>query len=344
MPYPNEHTARQTDPALYDDFRRFTPEGVPKGLSFILGIKDGKSEVQSLRAKADEMTVEEFKKWLKDHDFLVSKIEEATGDKEEKTSKSFDCFARWVPVSFSDTLSKAEDEEKVTAEIGGICSTDDLDFEGESIAQDGLDWSYFLRHGWFNHEHQQGPSAVLGHPVKVEPVDENRTRVEGILYLAKELGKQVYETAMALKKAGGARTLGFSIEGQVLQRCPKNPKKVLKARVLNVAITSAPVNPHTNLELIARSMGANIGYQEAPIPDADASLSALMQESLEGRKRKKLASATFDGEVQKGEPKRTMSREQVKRLLRERFPDIDATALDDVTTKIIAYANSLQTR
>ncbi len=39
-----------------------------------------------------------------------------------------------------------------------------------------------------------------------------------------------------------------------------------------------------------------------------------------------------------------MSREQVKRLLRERFPDIDVTALDDVTTKIIAYANSLQTR
>lgn len=344
MPYPNEHTARQTDPALYDDFRRFVPEGVPKGLAFILGIKEGKSEVQSIRVKADDMSIAEFKKWLKDHDFLVGNIEEATGDKEDKASKSFESFARWVPVSFRDTLSKADDEGKATAEIGGICSTDDLDFEGESIAQDGLDWSYFLRHGWFNHEHQQGPSAVLGHPVKVEPVDEKRTRVEGVLYLAKELGKQVYETAMALKKAGGERTLGFSIEGQVLLRCPKNPKKVLKARVLNVAITSAPVNPHTNLELIARSMGANLGYQEAPIPDADASLSALMQESLEGRKRKKLASATFDGDVQKGEQKRTMSRRQVLDLLQDRFPDLDASVLEDMTTKIIAYANSLQKR
>lgn len=341
MPYPNEHTARQTDPDLYDEFRRFVPEGVPKGLSFILGIKDGKSEVQSLRAKADEMTIQQFKEWLKEHDFLVGNIEEATGD---KARKSFESFARWVPVSFGDPLAKADSDEKVTAQIGGICSTDDLDFEGESIAQDGLDWSYFLRHGWFNHEHQQGPSAVLGHPVKVEPVNEKRTRVEGVLYLAKELGRQVYETAMALKKAGGERTLGFSIEGQVLERCPKNPKKVLKARVLNVAITSAPVNPHTNLELIARSMGADLGYQSPAIPDADASLSALMQESLEGRKRKKLASATFDSEVQKGEPVRTMSREQVARLLRERFPDIDTDALDDVTTKIIAYANSLQKR
>lgn len=337
MPYPNEHTARQTDPSQYDEFRRFTPKGVPNGLSMVLGIKDGKSEVQSVRANAKEMSAKEFRKWLKDHDFLVSHLEEAT-------SKSFDSFARWVPVSFSDVLSKAEEDEKATAEIGGICSTDDLDFEGESIAQDGLDWSYFLRHGWFNHEHQQGPSAVLGHPIKIEPVDEKRTRVEGVLYLAKELGKQVYETAIALKKAGGSRSLGFSIEGQVLLRCPKNPKKVLKARVLNVAITSAPVNPHTNLELIARSMGADLGYQEAAIPDADAALSALMQQSLEGRKRKKLASATFDGEVHKGETKRTMSREQVKRLLRTRFSNLDEDALDDMTTKIIAYANNLQKR
>ena len=40
MPFPNEHAARQTDPAMYDDFRRFTPKGAPEGLSMILGLKD----------------------------------------------------------------------------------------------------------------------------------------------------------------------------------------------------------------------------------------------------------------------------------------------------------------
>lgn len=337
MPYTNEHTARQTDPSLYDEFRRFKPKGVPKGLSMILGIKDGKSEVQSLRANADEMSVEEFKDWLKEHDFLVGEVEEAT-------RKSLDVFARWVPATFADSISKAEDSEKAIAEIGGVCSTDDLDFEGESIAQDGLDWSYFLQHGWFNHEHQQGPSAVLGHPSKVEPVDEKRTRVEGVLYLAKELGKQVYETAMALKKAGGERSLGFSIEGQVLQRCPKNPKKVLRARVLNVAITSAPVNPHTNLELIARSMGAAAGYQEAAIPDADASLSSLAQQSLEGRKRKKLASATFDSSVTKAGAKKKVSRSQLRDMLGERLKDLPLNSLDEVVTRIMDLAISLQKR
>lgn len=337
MPYKNEHTARQTDPSKYDDFRRFTPKGAK--VAMILGLKNGESEVQSLRVSADVMSPDEFREWLEAHDFKTTHIEEAV-------KKGFDCFARWVPVSFGDAINKAEgsekaDTEKASAEIGGVCSTDDLDFEGESIAQDGLDWSYFLQHGWFNHEHQQGPSAVLGHPVKVTPIDEKRTRVEGVLYLAKELGKQVYETAMALKKAGGERSLGFSIEGQVLQRCPKNNKRVLKAKVLNVAITSAPVNPHTHLELIARSMGADLGYQEAAVPDADASLSALVEQDLQGRKkRKKLATATFDAKVQKS----TMNREQVKRLLMERLPDIDPGSLDVIVTKIIALAKRLQKR
>ena len=32
MPFPNEHAARQTDPAMYDEFRRFTTEGSSRGL------------------------------------------------------------------------------------------------------------------------------------------------------------------------------------------------------------------------------------------------------------------------------------------------------------------------
>lgn len=327
MPFPNEHAARQTDPDKYDEFRRFTPKGAPKGLSMILGLKDGVSEVQSVRAKADEMTPSAFRQWLKENDF-------EHGDIEEATQKSFQGFARWVPLSL-DTLSKAEsDDEPQSVEIGGVCSTDDLDFEGETIAQDGIDWSYFLRHGWFNHEHEQGPSAVLGHPVKIEPIDERRTRVEGVLYLGKALGRQIYETALALKKAAAPRSLGFSIEGQVIQRDPTNPKKVLKARVLNVAITSAPVNPHTNLELIARSMTANIGYQEAVIPDADATLSALAQQSLEGR----VSSATTDT------PKRTMTRAQLADVLRGQLPSMSAAELDDIVAKVYDLAKTCESR
>lgn len=325
MPYPNEHTARQTDPAQYDEFRRFAPKGAD-GISMILGIKEGKSEVQSVRGDASKLTPSAFRKWLEDNDFDTGAVEEAT-------RKSFDAFARWVPLTLSKAQEQREEGEAPAevAEIGGICSTDDLDFEGEQIAQDGLDWSYFLRHGWFNHEHEQGPANVLGHPVKIEPVDDRRTRVEGVIYLAKDLGKRIYETAVALQKAGGARSLGFSIEGQVLQRDPTNPKRVLKARVLNVAITSAPVNPHTNLELIARSIGASVGYQEPTIPDADATLSALTQQSLD----RKVSSATYGAPA-----KRTMTRAQVRELIRGRLHGVSEEHLDSVVDSVLKVAKT----
>lgn len=322
MPFPNEHTARQTEPTQYEEFRRFVPENAPEGLEMILGLKNGDSEIQSIRAQADKMTPNEFREWLTEHEFSVESVEEAT-------RKSFDAFARWIPM----TLQKAdaedtEDTEITKAMIGGICSTSDMDFEGETIEQDGLDWSYFLNHGWFNHEHQQGTANVLGHPTKIEPIDDNKTRVEGVLYLDKKLGRDIYETARAMQKAGGDRSLGFSVEGQVTMRDPAQPKRVLKAKVLNVAITSAPVNPHTNLELIARSMGATAGYQTPSIPDADASLSALVQQDLNAR----LSVGTY------GESKQMLTQSQVKQMLSNRLPELDDSSLDRLVVNLLDLA------
>jgi len=134
-----------------------------------------------------------------------------------------------------------------------------------------------------------------------------------------------------MKKAGGERSLGFSVEGQVLLRDPQNQKRILKARVLNVAITAMPVNPHTNLELIARSIGASIGYQEASIPDADAAMSALVQQSLDRR----LSSATYGAEK-----KRTLNSAEVRELLRERLPSTADKDLDVLVEKLIKLAKS----
>lgn len=322
---PNEHAARQRDPANYTELRRFTPTGAPDGLSMILGlVGDDGGEVQSIRADASSLSPERFKTWLSEHGY-ADEIEEAT-------RKSFDSFARWVPLELQKGRDedKADDDDALTrAMIGGICSTRDMDLEGETIEQDGLDWSYFLENGWFNHEHQQGAGAVLGHPVSVERVDDDRTRVEGVLYLHKQLGRDVYETSQAMEKAGGERSLGFSVEGQVLQRDPRDTKRVLKARVLNVAITAMPINPHTNLELIARSIGADIGYQEPAIPDAGAALSALIQQDIDAR----LSSATY------GSPK-TYTRAEVREMLRERVATTEDKELDELVDKIMNLAKS----
>ena len=79
MPYPNEHAARQMDPADFDKLRRGKMEGAPAAISAIFGIKpDGSSALQSVRAAADKMSVGAFREWLKSHD-LKADIEEATG-------------------------------------------------------------------------------------------------------------------------------------------------------------------------------------------------------------------------------------------------------------------------
>jgi len=106
MPYPNEHSARQTDPGQYDTFRRYKPSGFPKGVSVILGIKgtgkDKKSEIQSIRFDKKLWTVEAAKKWLKEHGFKTGKFEPAAGSK--KTAKG----VSGLVVLDTDVITKVE--------------------------------------------------------------------------------------------------------------------------------------------------------------------------------------------------------------------------------------------
>lgn len=80
-PFPNEHAARQTDPAKYDSFSRKT---LTRGVSAVLGIKGGKSEIQSVRFDRKVFAPDEARKWLKDHGFKTG-LEEATGKAESET-------------------------------------------------------------------------------------------------------------------------------------------------------------------------------------------------------------------------------------------------------------------
>ena len=179
-------------------------------------------------------------------------------------------------------LVKAEiDEEKPnTAKISGVISTEELDLQGEIVKQDGLDFDYFLKKGYFNYEHKAGVENLLGYPTKVSRRN-GETSVEGVLLLDRPKAKDIYDTALSMKKAGGRRTLGFSIEGQVLERDEMNPKIVTKARVINCAITSNPINPETNLALLKAIINKGIlGYQTASTTDENG-LNSLIPQQLD---------------------------------------------------------------
>lgn len=169
-----------------------------------------------------------------------------------------------------------------TARIAGIISTDEVDLQGERVMQDGLDFSYFLKKGTFNYEHKPGAENMLGYPTKINQ-RKDRTEVEGILLLDKPKARDIYETAQALTKAGGHRTLGFSVEGQVIERDNTDPKIVKKARVINCAITSNPINPDTSLNLlksVSALLNKGAGYQ-TPSQVNGQSIQGLVPQQLD---------------------------------------------------------------
>lgn len=149
--------------------------------------------------------------------------------------------------------------------IAGIISTDGIDKQNEQILQSGLNFQNFLAGGWFNDDHQQGMENVLGYPERVaqysagdvlpdgSAAEKNCTWVEGYLLDTKK-ANNVWELAQALAKTH--RRLGYSVEGQIIERSGPNNQTIARADVRNVALTANPVNGDARLELLARSLTA----------------------------------------------------------------------------------------
>lgn len=81
-PYPNEHAARVREPGDFkpDSFRR---KNISDGVDIIIGkLKSGEDSMvtQAYRFDAQKFTVDEAKKWLKDHDIKYISFEPASGE------------------------------------------------------------------------------------------------------------------------------------------------------------------------------------------------------------------------------------------------------------------------
>ena len=322
MPYKTQHTARQTNPDKYESFR-YGEVPSTKGLFFIYGIfkEDGetKTEVQSVRADHKIWKLEDFKQWLKDNNFNDDSVEEASGEEEAK--KSIELFSTFTAIETSLDIEKGEEGPK-KVKIGGIISTDAKDQQGDILLQEGMDWSYFLQRGYFNYEHQQGPENILGVPEKVELVEmdgKKATKVEGHLLLKTPKAKSVYEAIKAINEEGTNRQIGFSVEGQVIERDKVNPKIVKRAKILNVSVTAHPVNPDAKLELLARSLMVQekgmVGYQEGT-EVSGGDLSALVPQSIEG----KPANASYELDIK-----------EILDMIERSYEDVEKGELDDLS-------------
>lgn len=244
---------------------------------------------------------------------------------------TIETFSRWCPFEVAKASPNGGDSEPMTARIGGIISMETVDQQGETLVQDGVDWGYFLDKGWFNYEHQSGPENVLGHPERVTSTSvggKPATRVEGVLYLAKPRAREIYETAQAMQKAKVDRRLGFSVEGQVVERDPSNHRRIKKARVLNVALTAHPVHPDARLELLARSLTASgVGYQSPAMPSPVGSLSPLLPQSI----GEAAAYASYGRDQMR---RRRMSVEELANLMTTTFPSLNYAQAIAIATEL----------
>jgi hypothetical protein len=225
-----------------------------------------------------------------------------------------------IPV---DTFFKAGPDGQ-SRKIGGICTTDQIDRQMETILQSGLDFGPFLSDGWFNDNHSSDTDGVVGYPTKAEKRELSKGRtgwyVEGYLLPANPDSKgetradRIWNLAQSLQKTD--RRLGFSVEGSILERDPDDPTKIKRAVVTEVAITKCPVNTGTALAVLAKSLSA--GGAVANPGTSPGQGFPLRTESLEG-----VASAAWErGKKRKKKKRRKLRKSEAVLLLRRLRPDL----------------------
>lgn len=164
------------------------------------------------------------------------------------------------------TFEKSEAEEGQRRRIAGVISSEARDRQGEILLQDGLDFQPFLKNGWFNDNHSRATDGIVGAPTEVRRFDKGAVLPNGEVaaskctwaegYLLKDHPKAdaIWQLSQSLAKSPDGRALGFSVEGSVQKRVGRDKRTVAKAVIQNCAVTNAPVNTDTRLEVLAKSI------------------------------------------------------------------------------------------
>lgn len=211
-------------------------------------------------------------------------------------------FKFWVPaqaVKISKAETTGKDGKKGTTRwIQGIASTSSKDLQGEIVNQNGVDVSYFLKHGYFNNDHKPGFENKVGEPTECK-VTKNGLWVKGFLYENHKISDDIWALMNSQEATPNARRrIGFSIEGKVKRR---NGSTIEECWIQDIAITPAPVNTATWAE-IAKSLSSqnwSLLSKSETEEEAEKALSVghsspLVPESLEGKAKEDVSkSFTF---------------------------------------------------
>lgn len=138
--------------------------------------------------------------------------------------------------------------------FSGVASDRTKDAEEESLDPNGFVYDRFLTNGLFNLDHLPTRSPVnksrwfIGEPLEAY-VKDGKFYVKGKLWEKSPEARAFWDKALEMAESGSTRKPGMSVEGKALERDPKNPSRVTKALITNVALTFTPVNPSTYLDI-----------------------------------------------------------------------------------------------
>lgn len=169
-----------------------------------------------------------------------------------------DTFHFYVPATAIDVQKGGSDKDKSKRWIQGIASTASKDLQSEIVDQNGIDFSYFLKYGFFNDDHKSGPENKIGQPTECR-ITQNGLWVKGFLFKNHKRADYYWELMHALNASDSDRKVGFSIQGKVKRR---SGTKIVECWIQDIALTPAPVNTTTWAE-IAKSLSKNWDFNKS---------------------------------------------------------------------------------
>jgi hypothetical protein len=232
-----------------------------------------------------------------------------------------------------ETFEKASAEPGKERRIAGIVSTDHLDKQHEVLVQEGLDFTPFLKGGYFNDNHLKETGKAVGYPERAElrtlPDGRKGWYVEGYLLKGHSAADEIWSLATALERSGAPRRLGFSVEGSILERDPADPRMVKKAVVREVAITRCPVNDKTSLTTLAKSL--SVGHSMPPAGGTPGDGAPMRVQALEGAPP---ARPSPEDDLRKKRRKKAMKKSEAILFLLNRHSQLSKA----MATRIVEYA------
>ena len=245
MPFSGEHSCRLEDPNKYDRFARKNCEQKhdDKCIDVIYGIKENKSEIQSLRFAKDVWTEESAKAVCQNRGGSFEAAEKAEFVKANKFT---------MPFEF-----KSNQDAEGNWLIEGLASTSDIDLDNEKILPTAFEKSLpgfmknpvlLLMHGFI----EKYSYLPIGKVIKAE-IKETGLWVKAMISkTAPEIWTLIKENILK------AFSIGFKLNEEGIEEEEDTGIGIIKdLHLLEISVVPIPANPNALFEM-AKSKGINL--------------------------------------------------------------------------------------